>query len=36
LLRRIESDLGWATEYRVKQLLNEWKWDESDDTLPGP
>jgi hypothetical protein len=36
LLRRIESDLGWATEYRAKQLLNEWKWDQSDDAPPGP
>lgn len=28
LLRGIETDLGWATDYRVKQLLREWKWDE--------
>lgn len=28
LLRAIESDLGWATEYRVQQLLKEWGWDE--------
>ncbi|KAF4624236.1 hypothetical protein G7Y89_g13937 [Cudoniella acicularis] len=28
LLRRIESDLGWATDYRVKQLLKEWQWNE--------
>lgn len=26
LLRDIESDLGWATEYRVKQLLRDWGW----------
>lgn len=24
LLRGIEQDLGWATEYRVQQLLQEW------------
>lgn len=24
LLRGIEADLGWATEYRVQQLLSEW------------
>lgn len=30
LLRGIEADLGWATEYRVQQLLKEWGWDESD------
>lgn len=29
LLRAIESDLGWATEYRVQQLLKEWGWEES-------
>ena len=28
LLRGIESDLGWATEYRVQQLLKEWGWNE--------
>jgi hypothetical protein len=26
LLRSIESDLGWATDYRVQQLLKEWNW----------
>jgi hypothetical protein len=31
LLRGIEVDLGWATEYRVKQLLREWGWDEPAD-----
>ena len=30
LLRGIEADLGWATEYRVQQLLREWGWDESN------
>ncbi|KAJ5655706.1 transcriptional regulator family: Fungal Specific TF [Penicillium longicatenatum] len=29
LLRAIEADLGWATEYRVQQLLKEWNWNES-------
>lgn len=24
LLRGIETDLGWATEYRVQQLLKDW------------
>ncbi|KAL8939308.1 MAG: hypothetical protein Q9216_003426 [Gyalolechia sp. 2 TL-2023] len=24
LLRAVERDLGWATEYRVRQLLREW------------
>ncbi|OJD15686.1 hypothetical protein AJ78_04062 [Emergomyces pasteurianus Ep9510] len=28
LLRGVEDDLGWATEYRVKRLLKEWEWDE--------
>ncbi|KAF7595248.1 hypothetical protein BBP40_006748 [Aspergillus hancockii] len=31
LLRGIEVDLGWATEYRVKQLLREWGWNEPTD-----
>lgn len=31
LLRDIEADLGWATEYRVQQLLKDWGWDESGD-----
>ncbi len=34
LLRSIEADLGWATEYRVQQLLHEWGWhDGRDDNL---
>jgi hypothetical protein len=28
LLREIEGDLGWATDYRVKKLLKEWGWNE--------
>lgn len=27
LLQGIEADLGWATDYRVKQLLKEWGWE---------
>ena len=27
LLRGIEIDLGWATQYRVDELLAEWGWD---------
>lgn len=27
LLREIERDLGWATDYRVRQLIKEWGWD---------
>ncbi|MCJ1271014.1 hypothetical protein MMC22_010913 [Lobaria immixta] len=30
LLRNIEIDLGWATEYRVEQLLKEWGWENSE------
>ncbi|KAL2784975.1 hypothetical protein BJX66DRAFT_315838 [Aspergillus keveii] len=33
LLRDIEVDLGWATEYRVKQLLREWGWDEHSEGI---
>ncbi|CAG7921972.1 unnamed protein product [Penicillium olsonii] len=34
LLRSIECDLGWATEYRVQQLMKEWGWDESTSRSP--
>ena len=27
ILRRVNFDLGWETEYRVQQLLKEWAWD---------
>ncbi|KAF2142042.1 uncharacterized protein K452DRAFT_227477 [Aplosporella prunicola CBS 121167] len=30
LLRDIEADTGWATEYRVRQLLQHWSWSEAD------
>ncbi|KAF2691684.1 hypothetical protein K458DRAFT_325223 [Lentithecium fluviatile CBS 122367] len=30
LLRDIEGDIGWATEYRVKQLIGQWQWQEND------
>lgn len=29
LLRDIENDLGWATDYRVKQLVKDWNWHET-------
>ncbi|KAM5443680.1 hypothetical protein MferCBS31731_001454 [Microsporum ferrugineum] len=36
ILCGIEEDLGWATKYRVQQLLKEWEWDEAAvDSLPG-
>jgi hypothetical protein len=28
LLRGIERDLGWATQYRVRELLAEWNWED--------
>ncbi|KAL4905197.1 hypothetical protein BDW74DRAFT_153212 [Aspergillus multicolor] len=31
LLKDIEKDLGWATEYRAQQLRREWGWDEDTD-----
>jgi hypothetical protein len=30
LLRGIENDLGWATQYRVQELLAEWNWEPDD------
>ncbi|KAL8915043.1 MAG: hypothetical protein Q9171_000483 [Xanthocarpia ochracea] len=36
LLRGIEKDLGWATEYRVEQLLQQWGWQmDRDKVLTG-
>ncbi|KAK7538765.1 uncharacterized protein J3D65DRAFT_623048 [Phyllosticta citribraziliensis] len=32
LLKDIEVDTGWATEYRVRQLLDQWEWNEGDVT----
>ncbi|KAJ5812456.1 Zn(II)2Cys6 transcription factor [Penicillium riverlandense] len=28
ILRRVNYDLGWETEYRVQQLLKQWHWEE--------
>ena len=28
LLRAIEKELGWATQYRCQQLLKVWGWDD--------
>jgi len=33
LLRDIETDIGWATEYRVKQLIEQWRWEENDHSM---
>ncbi|MCJ1462131.1 hypothetical protein MMC07_000731 [Pseudocyphellaria aurata] len=30
LMRNIEADLGWATEYRVQHLLKEWGWENNE------
>ena len=27
ILRGIEADLGWATDYRMKQLVKDWGWE---------
>lgn len=29
LLRGVEADLGWATDYRVQHLLKEWGWSQA-------
>ena len=29
LIRDIEKKRGWASEFRVKQLLKEWKWEDT-------
>ena len=35
LLRGIEGDLGWATNYRIIRLLREWGWDEGSSASVG-
>lgn len=35
LLRGIETDLGWATEYRVRQLHKEWGWEPEENHRQG-
>jgi hypothetical protein len=34
LLRDIESDIGWATDYRVRQLFEQWQGEESEGLVP--
>lgn len=36
LLQDIETDLGWATEYRVQQLRREWGWNQPADIAGVP
>jgi hypothetical protein len=33
-LREIESDIGWATDYRVRQLSEQWHWEEQEAAVP--
>jgi hypothetical protein len=30
LLRDVESDVGWATDYRARQLVEQWQWEEHE------
>lgn len=30
LLRDVETDIGWATDYRVRQLVEQWNWEEQE------
>lgn len=34
LMRDIESDIGWATEYRVRQLIEQWQGEEPEGLVP--
>jgi hypothetical protein len=34
LLRGVETDIGWATDYRVRQLVQQWQYEELDDYPP--
>ncbi|PVI05631.1 hypothetical protein DM02DRAFT_639295 [Periconia macrospinosa] len=33
-LQGIESDIGWATDYRVRQLVEQWQWEEQEAMVP--
>lgn len=33
LLHGIESDIGWATDYRALQLSEQWHWEDSDQRM---
>jgi hypothetical protein len=33
LLRDVESDIGHATDYRVRQLVEQWQWEEQQDVF---
>lgn len=30
LLRDVEADVGWSTDYRVRQLLEQWQWQDQE------
>jgi hypothetical protein len=34
LLRDVESDIGWATDYRARQLVQQWQWEEQEAMVP--
>jgi hypothetical protein len=34
LLRDVETDIGWATDYRVRQLVEQWQWEEEEAMVP--
>jgi len=33
LLRGVEMDIGWATDYRVRQLIEQWQWEDTDHAM---
>lgn len=34
LLQDVESDIGWATDYRARQLSEQWQWEEQQSMVP--
>ncbi|KAL5119473.1 hypothetical protein ACEQ8H_002538 [Pleosporales sp. CAS-2024a] len=34
LLRDVEADIGWATDYRIRQLIEQWQWEDQDAMVP--
>jgi len=34
LLQDVQSNIGWSTDYRVKQLVEQWQWEEQEAIVP--
>lgn len=34
LLQDVQSNIGWSTDYRVTQLVEQWQWEEQEAVVP--